>query len=405
LIGFVAAVDNTIIAAAAPSIGRELGLTVTQLQVVALGYMVPFAALLLLTGPLIDRWGQRAALTVGLLGFGFGAVLGGLSRSAEPLIVARVLQGSAAALLVPGTLSLLRTALDECRRTTGTAVWTVAVALALALGPSAGGLLSQYLHWSWIFYANLPFVLLTLALLPLVRCTGPRPGVPLGRFPTALLREPVFAGGLLVQVLWGLGISGVVFFTPLVHQDWLGLSPTASSLPLMLVALALAAGVPLVNPALRRFGIRPTVCAGLLTVAAGLAEVAAVNHLPELAPRIPGLVLVGLGSAFTVPLTAWSLDQLAERDAGVGSGLLTASRELATALGIALVGGVLAALRSAQLAAGAEPAAALATGYTGGLVAAAVLELAAAYVVVRIRPARPAPITPTLVHNTAWGAQ
>src|SRR6185369_15213307 len=163
---FVTTLDNTIVAAGAPSIARELGLDVGALQWIALGYMLPFAGLLPVAGALVDRWGRRPALTGALLAFGTGAAAGGLAGSAWLLVAARVLQGVAAAFLVPGLLSLLRTNLDARGRTLGAAVWTACLAAALALGPALGGVLSEYWGWAWIFFVNLPFVAAMLVLLP-----------------------------------------------------------------------------------------------------------------------------------------------------------------------------------------------------------------------------------------------
>jgi MFS family permease len=441
---FVTTLDNTIVAAGAPSIARDLGLDLGTLQWVALGYMLPFAGLLLVAGTLIDRWGRRPTLLAGLIAFGIGAAAGGLAGSVGLLVAARVLQGAAAAFLVPGLLSLLRTNLDARGRTLGAAVWTACLAAALALGPALGGLLSEYLGWAWIFFVNLPFVAAMLALLPGTvpvgrEPPGPRPaigamavvtaslvlltaalvswgddprtgiglliaGAALGAgfvvrerrardrlVPADLTGNRVFAGSLAVQVLWGLGISGIVFFTPLLHQEFLGLDPVRAGLPLALVAVAVVAATPLVPGAVARFGPHRTVAAGLAVVAGGLLALAAVNHVPAVLPRVPGLVLIGAGSAFTTPLTSHALDVVAERRSGTASGLLTASRELSSALGVALIGAVLTAVRAMRLDAGAPPGAALAAGYTAGLLTAAGLTLAGALLAVRVLRSPSAP--------------
>ncbi|MEV6628355.1 MFS transporter, partial [Amycolatopsis sp. NPDC051114] len=334
-------------------------------------------------------------------------------------------------------LSLLRSNLDARGRTLGAAVWTASLAAALALGPALGGLLSEYLGWAWIFYVNLPFVAAMLVLLPGTvppgrNPSGPRPaagamtvataslvlltaalvelaedartGIALLAAGTALglgfvLRERrarerlvpadltgnrVFAGSLAVQVLWGLGISGIVFFTPLLHQEFLGLDPVRAGLPLALVAVAVVAATPAVPGAVARFGPRRTVAAGLAVVACGLLGLAAVNHVAAVLPRLPGLVLIGAGSAFTTPLTSHALDVVAQRRSGTASGLLTASRELSSALGVALIGAVLTVVRTMRLDAGAAPGAALAAGYTAGLLAAAGLTLTGALLAVRV---------------------
>jgi MFS family permease len=454
---FVTTLDNNIVAAGVPSIARDLALDLSALQWVSIGYMLPFASLLLVAGTLVDRWGQRWTLSAGLLAFGLGAAAGGLAGSAWVLVGARVLQGLAAAFVVPGLLSLLRTNLDARGRAVGATLWTASLAIALALGPTLGGLLSEYLGWGWIFFVNLPFVVVMLALLPVTAGGRRDPGggrpaivsmtlvtaglllltvalvefgddtrtgdvVPsvlaaggigfLGWFavrekrarerlvPPALTGQRVFVGALAVQLLWGLGVSGVFFFTPLLHQESLGLSPVRAGLPLVLAAVAIMAATPLVPWAVTRFGPHRTVGAGLVVVALGLLAVALVNHIPEVLPRAPGLLLIGAGSALTTPLTSHALEVVAERHAGTASGLLTASRELSSALGVALIGAVLTAVRAARLDAGAAAGPSLAGGYTAGLLVAAGLELAGAVLALTVFRARPAKILPPVTTAT-----
>ncbi|WP_410596934.1 MFS transporter [Amycolatopsis sp. lyj-23] len=436
---FVTTLDNTIVAAGAPSIGRALALDVGALSWLALGYMLPFAGLLPVAGALLDRRGRRPVLTGALVAFGAGAAAGGLADAAWLLVAARVLQGTAAAFLVPGLLSLLRTNLDARGRTLGAAVWTACLAAALALGPALGGVLSEYWGWAWIFFVNLPFVAAMLVLLPgtvlpgrdagtrappasamvlvtasLVLLTTalaePRLRLPLlaagtvagvaflvrerrapdRLIPPALTGNRVFAGSLGLQLLWGLGISGIFFFTPLLHQQFLGLGPAGAGLPLAGVAVAVAAATPLVPPSVARYGPLRTVAAGLVAVGVGLLALAAVNPVPALWPRVPGLVLIGAGSALTVPMTSHALDVVAPRYSGTASGLLTAARELSSALGVALIGAVLTAVRSARLEAGVPAGPALAGGYTAGLLVAAGLTFAGAGLAVRVAGPRPA---------------
>ncbi|MFI6027774.1 MFS transporter [Amycolatopsis magusensis] len=375
--GFVTSLDNNIVAAGVPSMARELGLGLDELQWVSIGYMLPFAALLLVAGVLVDRLGQARTLVAGLIGFGVGAVAGGFATTGWVLVGARVLQGTAAAFMVPGLLSLLRTNLNSRQRAIGATLWTASLAVALAVGPTVGGLLSEYLHWGWIFFSNLPFVA-AIALLVPVTASGERNHGTRLRARTMLeaFGQRVFIAGLLVQLLWGLGVSGVFFFTPLLHQDSLGLSPLMAGLPLVLVALAIMAATPAVPWAVLRFGPHWTVAVGLTGVAVGLVAVALVNHIPEIPPRIPGLLLIGAGSALTTPLTSFALEVVPGEHAGTASGLLTASRELSGAVGVALIGVVLTTVRAEHLWQGEGPA--LATGYTAGLYTAAALELAGA---------------------------
>jgi MFS family permease len=436
LVAFVTAMDNTIVVAAAPTIGRDLGLSVTVLQWLSIAYLLPYAGLLLLAGTLVDRFGERRTLLAGLAAFALFAVLAGVAGTAGPLIAARVGQGCGAALIVPATMSLVRTRLPRSARATGAAVWTAALAAALALGPWLGGVLAEYASWRWIFAAALPFVLTAVPLVPkggdangVVR-VRPAPAVVVTSglvlvVGAVVLRgvpgtgaAPLLAGGagvavlwwftrlerraetplvprrliadrpfLLVNVvasLWGVGIGGVVFFTPLRYQDGLGLSPQAAALPLVLVAVALVATAPFVPYALRRIGPQWTIVAGLVLVAAGLCWLAVVDHLPGLGSRLAGLLVIGLGSACTTPLTALALDRADAEMAGAASGVLTASRELAGAFGVALFGLTLSL-----------------AGYRTGLLAASVLQLAGAgltFFALRSRSPTTAPVPPFVHH-------
>ncbi|ALG15068.1 MFS transporter [Kibdelosporangium phytohabitans] len=444
LVGFVTTLDNTIVAAAAPSIGRELGLGLTTLQWVGIAYMLPYAGLLLAAGAVIDRLGRRRVLLTGCAVFAAGALLGGVARSAELLLVARASQGVAAAFIVPGTLSLIRTELPEPRRPIAIAVWTAALAGALALGPWLGGALAEHLHWSWIFLSNLPFVgAVWLILARTSRVEGARTGAPvrlgatalvtaslvlltasvvtsggvvsavllggaglLGLFafvgwerraavpliPARLWRNRAFLGANVLVLLWGLGISGVVFFTPLLYQDFLGMGPEAAGLPLVVVAGAVVCATPFVPAVTRMLGPHRAVCLGLLVLAGGLAQLAVVNDETTMASRLVGLVLAGTGSAFTAPITGQALERAGEDDSGTASGVLTASRELSSAFGVALIGIVLTSVRAGEIAGGVAPGPALGTGYAAGLVVAAVLQLAgAALALVVLRPLPAAP--------------
>ncbi|CRK57471.1 transmembrane efflux protein [Alloactinosynnema sp. L-07] len=422
LIAFLTAADNTVVAAAAPSVAAEWGLGVTATQGVTVAYLLPFAGLLLAAGPIVDRFGERAVLRSGLLAFAVGTVVAASAVGYWQLVAGRVVQGAAAALLVPATLSLVRTRLAAADRARAAAVWTIALALALAAGPAIGGLVAEHLHWTWVFWGTLPVLVAASAVLPEARHAAARPtdviglglaalvmllatgalmvladggilAVPLGAggvlvalwfvarerqspapvVPAELARDKVFRSVLVVQALWGLGVTGVCVVTPLVHQRWLGLGPADAALPLVAVAASLILTAPWVPAVLSAVGEAKAVSGGLIVVALGLVEVAAVNEIALLWPRLPGLILIGVGSAFTVPLTTLALEVAGERLAGAASGLLSAAREFAGALGVAAV---------AVFVGGT--AGELANGYTAALVAAAVLQVGAALIAARV---------------------
>ncbi|EWC61579.1 putative transmembrane efflux protein [Actinokineospora spheciospongiae] len=427
-VAFLSSADNSVVSAAAPSVAVEMGLGTAATQGITVAYMLPFAGLLLAAGPVVDRYGERAMLRLGLFAFTVGTLLAGSARSFELLLAGRVVQGLAAAVLVPATLSLVRTRLAPDDRPKAAATWTVALASALALGPALGGFIAATVHWSWVFWGFLPFLLFSWLIVPppgprsvakgadplstalaaaamlavtgalLVIADAPGWAAPLALtaalaavafamrdrrsarpvLPRQLIANPVFRTALIIQSLWGLGVTGVTVVTPLVHQRWLGLDPATAALPLVAVAFALVFTAPFVPRVLARFGPSRTVGGGMLVVALGLVLVAVVNGSPAVLPRLPGLVLIGFGSAFTVPLTTTALDVVEDRVAGVASGVLSAAREFAGALGVALT--------AALMGGGVADGEALADGYTRTLLAAAALQVVAVLLSPKLTP-------------------
>src|SRR6266511_2899522 len=426
---FVTSLDNTVVNVALPSIQRDLHLSIGGLQWVVSSYILVFASLLLVGGRLADRYGRLALFTA-------ASLLAGLAQ-AEPLLLAgRALQGAGAALLAPTTLAILSTTFPQEReRQLAVAAWGAIAALALALGPLAGGLLSQHWHWSWIFFLNVPVGLLTLTAGALAIAESREPagvraldlpgmatsgigllaltyaliqghqagwtspaitgsvalaGVAWAAFAAvesssrapmvdlALFRSPVFTGGTLAMVLWGLGVMGIYFFTSLYLQGVLGLSPTAAGAAFVPLALLMAVGAPLASALATRVGTNRTVASGFVLVAAGMLLVARLGERAGVADLLPGLLLVGLGSGLTMPLTASILGVLPHDRAGVASGILNAAREASSLLGVTVIGAILAIRQATALGRGATPTRAFLDGYTTGLLVAAVLMLVGA---------------------------
>ncbi|MGP3953504.1 MFS transporter [Streptomyces sp. 7N604] len=189
----------------------------------------------------------------------------------------------------------------------------------------------------------------------------------------SLFRDRVFSGGVAAQVLWGLGINGVFFFTALFLQRGLGFTPTEAGLTFSPVALFLILATPLTAVLVRRFGAHRTSAGGLLAVAAGLLLLAQVGEGANLVDLLPGLIAIGAGSAVTVPLTAKTLDTASGTSSGIVSGVVSAAREFSGLLGIAVVGAVVGRHQAEAVRRGLDPAAAFLEGYRAGLLVAAVL--------------------------------
>lgn len=171
----------------------------------------------------------------------------------------------------------------------------------------------------------------------------------------------------MAQVLWGVGVNGVFFFTTLYLQQVLGFSATKAGLAFLPLALALLALTPFAERLCAVWGAHRVVAAGLVLVAWGLAQVSATGLRTSYLGLQPGLLLIGVGSALTTPLTIRSLAAVPPSRNGMASGVVSAAREISGVFGIALVGVVLTHTRRTELAAGADPRTAFLDGYAAGL--------------------------------------
>ncbi|MEU6794926.1 MFS transporter [Nonomuraea wenchangensis] len=425
LAGFLTTLDNTVVTVALPSIQRDLGAGLAALEWVATGYLLTFAGLMPAGGRLADVWGHRAMLLTGLTLFTAASLAAGLAGAVGPLVAARLVQGAGAALVLPATLAVLAV-LDERRRSTGVAVWMASGAAALALGPVVGGYLSQHAHWSWVFLVNVPLGAAVVALAAVavpasrpVRRALDVPGVlasavflasgtfalihggehgygspPVvaalalcagggAAFAVAERRaaDPMvdlrlfavraFAGGVAAQVLWGLGVNGVFFYTAIFLQGVLGFTPTGSGLAFVPLALLVVLVTPLAPVLERRVGAGRTVAAGLTLVAGGMAVAATLEAGDGWGRLLPAVCAIGIGSALTMPLGSAVLGAVPQERAGVAGGVFSVSREVSGLFGIAAVGAVVQAAPS------------FAAGYATGLLAAAGLVLAGALIALR----------------------
>ncbi|MEV4340307.1 MFS transporter [Streptomyces sp. NPDC049590] len=426
LTGFITTLDNTVVNVALPTIQRELGLSVTGLEWVASSYVLVFGAFLLPGGRLGDLFGRRRVLAVGLIVFTAASAAAAFAQDGATLIAARSVQGSGAALVIPATLAVIAADLPERRRAPAIGLWTAALAVALACGPAVGGLITQHWGWSWVFLLNVPCGALALALSAAVPPAREQPhagllgrldlpGIVLSALAPLLLTyalvrggedsfqaapvpyclagaalcvlvligverrapQPLveldllgtrsLGGGALAQVLWGIGVNGVFFFTALYLQRLLGFTPTEAGLAFLPLALALLAVTPFAERAAGRAGVHRSVAAGLLLVAGGLWWVSDTGAGASRLDLQPGLLLIGVGSALTAPLTVCAVAGVPEDRTGMASGLISAAREISGVFGVVLVGAVLSRRQTASLHAGHTPDEAFLDGYHLGL--------------------------------------
>src|SRR5213079_3620973 len=153
---FMIMLDNTIVNVALPTIQSSLHLQYSELEWVVTGYALTFGALMLTGGKLADLLGRRLAFVAGLVIFTLSSLACGLAGGASVLIAARVVQGVGAALMNPATLSIITATFPPRQRGTAIGIWVGVSAMALAIGPLIGGILTEQINWSWIFFINVP---------------------------------------------------------------------------------------------------------------------------------------------------------------------------------------------------------------------------------------------------------
>ena len=160
---FMIMLDNTVVNVALPAIQEDLGADLSELQWVVTGYALTFAALMLIGGKVADAYGRRLIFVIGIAVFTTASLWCGLADSSDELIAARVLQGVGAALMNPATLSIIAATFPSHQRGTAIGIWAGVSALALAIGPLVGGLITQHVDWSWIFFVNVPVGIVAIA--------------------------------------------------------------------------------------------------------------------------------------------------------------------------------------------------------------------------------------------------
>ena len=160
----MAFLDGTVVNVALPAIADDLGADLSQLQWVISAYLLTLGSLLVLGGSLGDLFGRRKVFVIGLTGFALTSALCAVAPTADLLIVARLLQGAAAALLVPGSLAMISASFHPDDRARAIGTWSGLGAITTALGPFVGGWLIDSASWRLVFLINLPLSALAIAI-------------------------------------------------------------------------------------------------------------------------------------------------------------------------------------------------------------------------------------------------
>jgi len=397
---FMIMLDNTVVNVALPSMQRALHIGPSELEWVVVGYALSFATFMLTGGKLADLYGRRLLFVVGLAVFTGASLACGLAGSAGFLIGARVVQGVGAAIMNPATLGIITATFPPRQRGTAIGIWAGTSAMALAIGPLVGGLLTEKVDWSWIFYINVPvgivgiamafwaidesrdtsheqrldlpglltsaaaffaltyglieannygwtspriLALFAVSVLLLVAFVALESRQRLPMLDLALFRNVTFSGANLAMLLVTLAMFGIFFYNSLFIQNILGYSAIQTGaifLPMTVLIILIA---PRAGKLTDSIGARWLVGGGLGLVAISLVLFAQLDRGSNFWDILPGLLVGGVGMALTMtPTTAAAMGSVPVDKAGVGSAVLNSSRQVGGSLGIAVMGAIVA---------------------------------------------------------------
>jgi EmrB/QacA subfamily drug resistance transporter len=399
--------DITIVNIALPSIQRDLSESAASLEWVISAYALSLATLIPLSGTLGDRYGRRRVFTVGITVFTLGSVACALSPTAAALIGARALQGVGGAIMSALTLSILSETYLPPNRVRAIGIWATCAALGFGLGPVIGGLLLGVFGWSSIFWVNVPFGVAALALTVVAvresRASADRPldlpgsatsavgllsltfaliesarhpwgsvrvavplaaaAVLLGFFgwwerrsaapmiPPALLRLRSFATSCGIYLLGYAALTGVMFYLTLLYQDVNGWSALRTGLSWLSMNLPFMAMAQLAGRLSRLASASLIVGAGCLVAAAGILLLSAVKPDTPFAIAGAGYALLGAGYGTAIPgVTGVAMRDVPAGFSGTASGVLNASRQVGTSVGLAVLGTIGASAAAARWA-------------------------------------------------------
>jgi EmrB/QacA subfamily drug resistance transporter len=414
-------IDLAIVNVALPTIGRKLHFPESDLQWVVTAYALTFGGFLLLGGRAADLLGRRRLFMAGLAVFTGASLACALATGDTFLIIMRGIQGLGAAVVVPAALSIVMNMFSEgAERNKALGIWGGIGAAGATIGVLAGGLLTRYAGWAYIFYLNVPIgaaaLLLTRRVVPESRLASARRRYdPLGAItvtsalvilvyaisqaPTAgwtatrtlallaasaallagflvletraeapllplrLFRLKTLAGSNAVGFLLGASFFAFIFIGTLYMQQVLGYSALKTGLAWLAASVTSVALAGLSQMLVTRASAKLVMAAGMVLIGAGIVWAAQVPVHGHFWPDLAGpLFVTGAGTAFSfIPVSIGALAGVAERDAGVASGLMNTSQQIGGAIGVA-VASTVAATHSRLLLSQGHPAAAALTG-------------------------------------------
>ncbi|MFE6364794.1 MFS transporter [Streptomyces sp. NPDC057806] len=410
---FLVGLDTTIVNVGLPAIGRGLDVDTHGLEWIVDAYTLVLASLLISSGALADRFGRRRVFQCGLAVFGAASLLCALAPSAGVLIAARALQGVGASMLSPVALAIVVNAMpDPKERAQAIGIWASVFGLSMAAGPVTGGALLAVLDWRALFWINAPVIVAALLLTALfvpesraprarrldvpgqvlltvvlaavvgVLIEGPRIGwtspaalaaYALGAAATAgfvwvesrrreplmdlrLFRRPAFSGAVVGAVAAFVALSMTLLLNTLYLQHTRGWTPLATGLATLPLAVGATVCAPWSGRMVGRTGPRlPLLLAGGFITVGALFLVRLTPHTSVFL-LLAAYAFIGIGFGFAnAPITNTAVNGLPRDRAGVAGAITSTARQLGSALGIALAGGLVVAAGPSELAHASRP--------------------------------------------------
>jgi EmrB/QacA subfamily drug resistance transporter len=414
---FMAILDASVVNIAIPTIQRDLGASIDNVTWVLNAYNLVFAVLLIPAGRLADRFGRKRLFLTGITIFALCSLGAGLSRQIEVLIAWRACQAVGAAIMVPVSLAIVTLVFPAHQRGLALGIWGGMAGVAGGVGPTIGGLLTEYGSWEWIFLVNVPVgvvavltglviireskepegmhgvdlpgtALLSVSLFTLTfalvrgQAVGWSSALIIGLLVASavsgllfvlvegvvshpivdlrMLRDRTFGTASIMILLFGLGFFGALFLV----VQYLTVVEGYSVLRAALAITPFAATIMLMGPLAGRltdlFGPRLLVLAGAVVFGAALFSMSRLGGdvpYPHMAWRF---VLAGMGAGLTfAPLTSAAMGPVAGGRAGVGAGVFNTARQVGFTLGLAILVAVFVGVLPSRLAEGQAEAAAI----------------------------------------------
>src|SRR5262252_8618203 len=396
---FMTILDVSIVNVALPSIGKALHFSQDNLQWVITAYAITYGGFLLLAGRLADLFGRRRVFMIGVVVFTIASLLCGLAWSEAVLITFRAVQGFGAAVITPSALSIVMTTFEEgAERNKALGIWGALGGGGAAVGVLAGGILTTYLSWRWIFFVNVPVgalafavtprvvresraevkkaldiagavtVTLGLALLVFAVSKAPDHGWSsswtLIRLAIAVLLLLAFVGIearakdplmpfhiFRIKTVTGANVCGLLlgaitfanfFLLTLYVQQVLGYSAIKTGVTFVVTAGSAILWAGVAQALTTRLGVKPVLAVGFVAMTAGAIYYTQITPQGSFASELlPGYLLIGFGLPFTfIPVSIAALAGVSYDEAGLASGLINTAQQIGGAIGIAICASV-----------------------------------------------------------------